>query len=435
VPHDNIAKDAILIHIEKDRPHIPEMMELAGSSGFNIIEIIGQKRKEPDPKFYVGPGKLDEIALLEVENLIIPSDLTPSQVYNISQRTKKIVSDRTRIILDIFNRRAMTQEAKLQVEIADLRYQIPVLREYIHQGKLSERPGFLSGGEYKVDYYYEMIRKRMAFIRKKLEKERERRKNRRNLRRRRGYHQISIAGYTNAGKSTLLNRLIDADDPGKKAEMGPMMFTTIGTTTRKMKGGRNCLISDTVGFIRDLPPWLVEGFISTLEEIFMADIILLVIDISEDMETVRSKLSESLGILRRGASLASILITANKIDRVDGQIERSVLEEILREAASADNDGAIKDIIFTSADSGEGIEDLVERIHQQLPLTIEYHFRIPMGEKTENAVSQMRRYGSPRIEYNNHNEVHIFIELEEKTAGKFIKMVGSLGGEDLTMKD
>jgi len=423
------GKRAVLVWIAPDRGYLDEMRELCRSAGYTIIDEISQNRSEPDPKYYIGQGKLDEIREIHVESLITACDLKPSQMFNMSERTGLNIVDRTRIILDLFRKRASGPEAKLQVEIADLRYQVPVLREYIHQGKLSERPGFMAGGEYAVDYYYEMIRKRMARIREKLEVVRGRRGRKRSLRRRKGAHLVSIAGYTNAGKSTLLNRLIETDDKMKMVETGELMFTTIGTTTRRMKGGRNCLVTDTVGFIRELPPWLVEGFMSTLEEIFEADIVLLVVDSSEEENAIREKLWESLSILRRGGTEGHVLVVANKIDLIRDEGERSSRMKMMEDLITSDASALVRGVSAVSAVKVEGIDSLISMVHINLPELSRMEFRLGPGRLAEELISDLRRTAQPSVEYLGNGSILVKVDLEERWIGSFSIRVLEIGGE------
>jgi GTP-binding protein HflX len=330
------------------------------------------------------------------------------------------------VILDLFQKRAFSPEARMQVEIADLRYQLPVLREYIHQGKLSERPGFMAGGEYKIDYYYDMIRKRISILKRKLEGERRRRGRKRALRRRRGAHLVSIAGYTNAGKSTLLNSIIETDRDDKQVEVGGTMFTTISTTTRKMKGGRGCLVSDTVGFIKDLPPWLVEGFMSTLEEIFEADVVLLVLDASEDPEQIQKKLMDSLSILQRGGTEGTIIAVPNKMDIFEG--DEMKFEEMIQGSIPAGFNGRIGPTVAISASIGTGIDDLVQTINSVLPPLVILEISLPFSKRNENLITQLKHHSVDIKEVYQENGSRITCSMEERWAGHFMKRIERAGG-------
>ncbi|MFW3145744.1 MAG: GTPase HflX [Thermoplasmatota archaeon] len=424
-----LPKKAVLVWLQMDQHLIPEMRELCLSAGYIVEEEVCQKKNEPDPRFYLGAGKVEE--LLRFENigvLIFATELTPSQIFNISSVTGKTIIDRTRIILDIFRDRASSPESRLQVEIADLRYQMPILREYIHQGKLSERPGFMAGGEYKIDYYYEMIKKRTALLRKKLQTERKRREQKRVLRKRKGLHTIAIAGYTNAGKSTLMNRLMDSRSEAKHIAEGKLLFTTIATSTRKMKGDRKCIISDTVGFITDLPPWLVEGFMSTLEEIFTADIVILVVDASESMAVINRKLKDSLSILRSGGTDGHILVVFNKIDK-GGVFETEPEPDILlNKVVDWEQTNHISGAAAVSALNGSGIDELLGMVLEFLPPLIDVELRMPAGRRTFELASQLKRDWDLSVTYADDGYILLRGRIEERTAGYCFKKVEEEGG-------
>jgi GTP-binding protein HflX len=303
----------ILISMSDD---VSELRELAQSLDMNVLETFIQHREKPDPKYFIGSGKVKEVLEfvneMKVELAVINSSLKPSQLYTLENYLGITVYDRIRLILEIFADRAHSEEARLQVELAKLEYEIPLLRDWIHKARYGERPGFMAGGEYEVAQYYEVSRKRIKKIKQKLgkiEKERDiRRKQRRYL----GYDLISIVGYTNAGKSTLFNMIA-----GEKVAVENRLFTTLSTTTRKIpRLKRPILITDTVGFIDDLPHWLIEAFHSTLEEIFLSDVILLILDASEGIEEIQKKLNTSFEVLVPDLTPSKIILVLNKIDQI-----------------------------------------------------------------------------------------------------------------------
>ncbi|MGA1820925.1 MAG: GTPase HflX [Thermoplasmatota archaeon] len=421
----------IFVWIDQDKDRIDETLELCEAAGYSIIDELSQARSEPDPRFYIGSGKIDEISDLEsaesADYLIIPSDLTPDQTFHMRRATGKIVIDRIRLILEIFRMRANTPESRLQVELADLRHQLPIVREYVHKGKLSERPGFMAGGEYRVDYYYDMIRRRMSAISTELRQIRTRRSRTRRRRSRHGVHQISIAGYTNAGKSTLLNSLIEDGNADKETEVGARVFTTLSTSTRRMNGGRNCLITDTVGFIRDLPPWLVEGFMSTLEEVFESEIILLVVDLSDREGEISRKLADSLEILANGDAAGGIIIVGNKLDLCGGR-EVNEIEKELYSMIRGSASGLIRGISLVSADTGEGIDELIGSIHGLLPVMMKMDFELPHSPGGEAALSGMRkRWSTVDVEYRSAG-ISGSVEIEERWIGTLRKLIETGGG-------
>ncbi|NIP34746.1 MAG: GTPase HflX [Thermoplasmata archaeon] len=275
-----------------------------------------QRRDRPDPRTYVGRGKVEEVgdAVKEVEaDLVIVDDqLKPSQVHNVQSVVGVEVFDRIRLILEIFTRRARSQEAKLQVELATLQHRIPLVKETINLLKKGERPGLLAGGEVGTAQYLREIRQRMAKIKRELEDAKRVRSVRRKHRRRRSFVTVSVAGYTNAGKTSALNMLTEAG-----AEVDSRYFSTLSPLSRTVEGVESrVLINDTVGFIEDLPPWLIEAFESTLEEVYDADLVILVIDASEDLEVMERKIRTSLEIIKRDEDVPPILFLLNKVDLI-----------------------------------------------------------------------------------------------------------------------
>jgi GTP-binding protein HflX len=253
------------------------------------------------------------------------------------------------------------KESLDHVSLSDI---VPIVREYVHQGKLSEKPGFMAGGEYQVDYYYDMIRRQMTTIKDDLAEIQKRREESRAKRRKRGSYLIAIAGYTNAGKSCLMNALMEEGPDAKLQESSPEVFTTLSTSTRKMRGGKNRLLIDTVGFISDLPPFLIQGFMSTMEEVFDADIVILVVDGSEPAKVIRRKLSDSMGILREGQTRGNVIIAMNKMDLLG---TREGFSEGYLEGLVPAVDPPVTAIVPVSALSGEGLDRLIETVNERLP--------------------------------------------------------------------
>ncbi|MGQ9583106.1 MAG: GTPase HflX [Thermoplasmatota archaeon] len=357
---------AVLVSVD---PDTAEIMELVGSAGYDVVETFVQRRDRPDPEFYIGDGKADEVSRFirgsggAVGVAIFNGPLKPGQVFHLEKKLGVRVFDRTRLILEIFAQRASSQEARLQVELARLRYEVPLVREYIHRTRTGEHPGlFFSGGEYQVDDYYRMIRARMAKIRRELERVGKERAQRRKTRRRGGHALVALAGYTNAGKSTLFKALTRED-----ASVGPELFTTLSTTTRRLQisgspkegpsvgvrvQGSQVLLTDTVGFIRALPPWLIEAFMSTLEEVFLSDAVVVVVDLSDDEGEALAKTETTLGILRKGGVAAPVILALNKADLLEpGEAELRASRLLTRTPAPGH--------CIVSALDGRGLEELV----------------------------------------------------------------------------
>lgn len=277
--------DILLVSLTRD---LDEIRALITSAGHRIVEEIVQVRPTPDPRTFVGRGKLDELhARVDrggIDVVVFNGELRPTMHYRLERALGVECYDRLRVILELFAQRAATREAQLQVELALLQYEVPLLREWIHQAEVGERPGFMAGGEYRVDAYYETVKRRLKKIRDDLDGIRREREVRRSLRKDRGYGLVALVGYANAGKSSLLNALT-----GEHLLVEDRMFSTLSTTTRALpEPRRRVLLTDTVGFVDGVPFWMVEAFQATLEEIFQADLVLLLIDASdEDREILR----------------------------------------------------------------------------------------------------------------------------------------------------
>ncbi|WP_288072534.1 GTPase HflX [Pyrococcus sp.] len=339
-----------------------EFEELLRSAGYEILAIVEQVREE-HPRYNIGPGKVEElknlVKELKPDKVIFANKLTPSQAYNLWKELRVDVIDKWQLVLEIFEKRAHSKEAKLQVELANLQYELPLVKEAIRRIKMGDRAGFKGMGEYQVHQYFKHIRYRMGKIKEELEKIKAERDVRRKKREEDGFVLIALAGYTNAGKSTLLNALT-----GENVEAKNQMFTTLDTTTRRFKlGGKLLLITDTVGFIDNLPPFIVEAFHSTLEEIVKADIIVLVLDSSEAWPEIRRKFFASLNVLRELKALERPMIIAlNKIDKVspeDAETKKMLLKEI------AEGRVNLIEVVKISAKNGI-LEELYEALEKAL---------------------------------------------------------------------
>lgn len=356
VPHRGITNErAILVGLERGddwRDRMAELRELAISAGAEIVGEVTQRREEPDPVYYIGRGKAEELAVLLREldgNLVIvDSSLNLVQHRNLENILQTKVVDRVELILDIFAQRAHTREGKLQIELAQLAYLLPRLTgRGVFLSRLGGGIGTRGPGETKLEVDRRRIRDRINFLKREIEEVREQRARRRLLRRAEDIPVIAIVGYTNAGKSTLLNAIAKAS---VYADDRP--FATLDPTTRrvKLKGGGIVLFTDTVGFIRDLPPNLIAAFRATLEEVKEADILLHVVDGShpkmvEQIKTVNQILEEVIG-----AGGKKMIYAINKMDKVSPQEVMSKLP--------AD----ISNMVFISALHQQGINHLLEKL-------------------------------------------------------------------------
>ena len=293
-----------------------EIGELARAAGYDVAQVVTQ-RDIIKSEYGVGVGKAQELEGMVEEThsdtIIIDESLTSAQANKLSAKTHALVVDRERLILNIFARRATTTEAKLQVQLAELRYALPRARDEVRYSVKGEQAGFSGMGEYAVDVKFRALRKQMAFVKQKLEKSRTVRDLHTAERRKLGVPFVSLAGYTSSGKTTLFNRLT-----AESKEISPNLFTTLTTTTRMVmfpNSKSRILLSDTVGFISRLPTYLVESFKSTLDELRYADLVLLMVDASEPVDSIRTKfLSGRQTLSELEVDAGKILLVLNKTD-------------------------------------------------------------------------------------------------------------------------
>ncbi len=402
---NELDKKAIFISIDDN---IFEIAQLANTLGYLIVNNFIQKRKKPDVNYYIGSGKLKEIEnFLEdckVDLIIVNGELKPSQWFNLEKKLNVQVYDRIRLILSIFEKQAEPKEAKLQVKLAQLQYERPFVRELIHRARSGEHPGLMAGGEYQVDDYYEMIKKQMKKTKENLEKIENSRELQRKTRHESGFYLVSLAGYTNAGKSSLLNLL-----SGEKVKVEGKLFSTLSTTTRKIPiktTGKTMpiLLTDTVGFIQDLPSWVIDAFHSTLEEIKLADVVLLVVDGSEDAKFVKNKLEVSFSELQEIGPNANIIIAINKIDLIDKK-QLDILLDRLNENKSFQD----KIHVPISIKNNANIDLLFKKIHESLPNLIKLKIKIPNNNNSQSFLSEL--YDKTKVICVSFKE-NIFIEIE-----------------------
>ena len=337
-------------------PSLDELALLAESAGDLPVARIIARRKSPDPALFVGSGKAEEIRLTVLEHraqcVIFDQALGPAQQRNLERVLGVEVLDRTSLILDIFAARARSHEGKLQVELAKLQYLATrLVRRWSHLERQRGGHGLRGGpGETQIELDRRMIDTRIKSVRERLEKVKRQRGTQRRARERRGTFRISLVGYTNAGKSTLFNALVKA-----RSYAADQLFATLDTTVRQLyleDAGRSVSLSDTVGFIRDLPHGLVEAFQATLQEAADADLLLHVVDAAspnrlEQLEEVMRVLHEiDAGGIRQ-------ILVFNKLDALD---EASRPREMLD--AFEVEPGRRVDRIFLSARSGEGLDAL-----------------------------------------------------------------------------
>jgi len=356
--------------------HFLELQELAQSAGYQVIGNVMQTRT-PDRKYQVGRGKVEELVVMVKESgadgIIFYNQLSTTQTYNISETCKCEVIDKFQLILEIFASRATTKRAKLQVELAKLRYELPKAKAIVSLLKKDERPGFMGLGSYE-DSYEQDIKSRISRIRKELASVQKDNESLRLKRHERGFSIVALAGYTSAGKSTLFNALVD-----ENVRVDATLFTTLMPTTRALDiCGRRVLLTDTVGFIEDLPHWMVDAFRSTLNEIFLADVILLVVDASESPDIIRQKLVTSHDTLWEQIEGVPIVTVLNKVDRITGDELEERLENIGYLAPNP---------VRVSAKNGFGFDELKMEIYRQLPKWKRDTVSLPMSEYGMSIVS------------------------------------------------
>jgi GTP-binding protein HflX len=333
---------------------LAEVEELARTAGVEPVGRVVQHRPRPAQRTYVGKGKLEELKELfdqaDAESLLVDGELDPVQQRYLEDAIGTRVIDRTQLILDIFAQHAVSAEGKLQVELAQLEYNLPRMRGmWQHLERLGGGVGTRGPGESQLETDRRLARRRVSVLKKRLDGLERGRATRRKERRRTQVPTIALAGYTNVGKSTLLNALT-----GAEVSVENRLFETLDPTTRGFEfEGRRYLVTDTVGFIRRLPTQLVEGFAATLEETLVADLVLHVTDASageDELDRMIAAVDEVLDGI--GASDMPLQLVLNKIDRVD-EIGRRRLENRFPDAPQV------------SAATGEGLEALKERIAER----------------------------------------------------------------------
>ena len=300
-----------------DDDSVSEAEGLCEAAGCKILHLIKQEFLS-SPKFGLSAGKIDDlkniVTKMRPDVIVFDEILKPSQNYNLAAELKIQVLDRESLILEIFESRATSTESKMQVKLAQLRYEMSRAREKVRLSKMGEQPGFMGIGKFEVDVYYNDIKHRMVSIKSKLQKAGKQRELHRQSRKRIGFKTISLAGYTSAGKTTLFNIIT-----GEKKEEDPKLFTTLTTTVRKFKIDRDwALISDTVGFISKLPAYLIEAFKSTLEELVFTDVVIIIIDATDKNKELKKKFSSCYKTLMElGVKRQNMLFAFNKTESMN----------------------------------------------------------------------------------------------------------------------
>ncbi len=311
-----------------------EAREMAENIGYNVVDVMIQKRKSDHHSYFIGPGKIEELKEVvdanEVETVIFANTLPSSQVFKVQQRLGGDVRviDRNLLILEVFDKRAMTKEAKLQIKLAKLKYTLSWGREFIKlRGIMGEQVGWMGPGDYPFQEYYRAARSRISRLEAQLRDLDRKKEIARGRRRELGFPTVALAGYTQSGKTTFFNRIACES---KRVGLGP--FTTLSTFARKVRFGpsRNSesILIDSIGFVEDMHPTIVKAFTATLGEIAHSDLILLFVDGSEETHVIARRCSSMNKILREIDADGHLIVCPNKIDLVDTDRLANVLETI-----------------------------------------------------------------------------------------------------------
>jgi GTPase len=376
---------------------LAEIGELARTAGVEPVGELVQIRARPDPRTYVGKGKLDELKRVYdgsgAESVLVDDELDPAQQRRLENLLQARVVDRTQLILDIFAQHARSAEGKLQVELAQLEYNLPRMRGmWKHLERLGGGVGTRGPGESQLETDRRLARGRVSQLKGRLRDLQKQRETRRKARRRSETPTIALAGYTNVGKSTLLNALT-----GAGASVDDRLFETLDPTTRWFEHeGRRYLVTDTVGFIRRLPHQLVEGFAATLEETLVADLVLHLTDASAAEGTLEEQLrAVNLVLDEIGASELPVELVLNKVDAVDSLRRRRLANRF-------------PDALQISARTGAGLDELRARIAERFADRFEVvELLVPYAEGAK--LAELYALGPP-IESRNDREDGVLIK-------------------------
>lgn len=397
---------------QQEEEYLDELVLLADTAGADVLHKVLQVKDKFDSAYYIGKGKVEQLAQMckddDISLVIFDDDLSPAQVRNLEQTIERKILDRSGLILDIFASRAKTNEAKTQVELAQLNYMLPRLtRMWTHLSKQYGGIGTKGPGETQIETDRRMIRERISVLKVKLEKIATQRTTQRSGRKE--FYSIALVGYTNVGKSTLLNTLSDS-----KVFVENRLFATLDPTTRlvAMDSSTSAMLTDTVGFIRKLPHHLVASFKSTLEEVIEADILLHVIDLAhpqmeEQIEVVKNTIAD-IGIANK-----TVIYVFNKIDTIE---DRSIIKNLQSKYEPS---------VFISAHRGINIlglkEMLLSLIHSAFT---EITFTVSNADyKTISLLHDLAEITEQKYE---ENDIIITAKVSDKTKERVEKIIESL---------
>jgi GTPase len=415
---------ALLVGLELTRDNrwdvddlLAELSQLARTAGMKVVGSNVSRRLKPHPATYIGTGKAEEIGQYcrdeDVAIILFNGDLSPAQLRNLQDATGVMVMDRTELILKIFAQRARTREACLQIELAQLNFQLPrVAGAWTH---LSRQKGGMKGtrdaGEKQVEMDRRIIRTRIHQLEKEVDVVQRQREAQRKRRSRTRIPVVSIIGYTNSGKSTLLNSLTDAQVPAEDK-----LFATLDPITRKamLPSGRSVLFSDTVGFIRNLPHNLVNAFRATLEEVREADLLIEVLDLSHRMVWKQKKAVEEV-LKELKADEKPMIVALNKMDLVRDKF-------LLAEARSRLDGG-----VPISALKRTGLDDLLQAIDDRLDGPCR-NYRLLIPQSRQDLIARLYREGQVvKIDYHQ-NDIYVEVLTEDRLLGDARKFLLEGGG-------
>ena len=414
--------EATALLIQRRKNNEPNLMdEFAALATTADYEIIGSYDvvSSPSAKFGIRSGKAEEIKeWIEVNTpdyVLFSPKLTSSQVFRLMELWEVEVRDRTQVILEIFDKHARTQQAKLQIEQARLKYELPFERHQIRMRLQKEHTGDrpvaeqIGAGEDLVNLRIKDLRHRISIISDKLDKISEAQALKKKKRVKEGFIEIAIAGYTNAGKSTLHHALTNSG-----VEIADRLFTTLSTKAADLDiPGRQIVLSDSVGFISDLPPSLLQAFNTTLMEVGDADIILLVVDSSDSVDEITRKLDACLDTFNEvGANGVPIIGVLNKIDLIESeQLEERV--ELLADVSS--------EVVKVSALNRTNLNDLLTAIEHLLPELTLYSISLPYGDHSMAIISRLHQDAIIESESYNEDQILITAQLNYEVFDKLVR--------------
>jgi GTP-binding protein HflX len=403
---------------------LEELVALADTAGAEVVGVLTQTRKEIDPAYFIGQGKAEELARmcseLSADLVIFNHDLTPTQARNLEKLLNTRVVDRTELILDIFAKRARTKQAMLQVELAQLQYQLPRLRRmWQHLSRLGGGIGTRGPGETQLEVDQRRAKKRIADLQRQLQEIQRQTSTRVQSRKERELFTIALVGYTNVGKSTLMNALTKAN-----VFVEDRLFATLDATTRVLylPDGHKVLLTDTIGFIRKLPPHLIASFHATLEEVRTADLLLHVVDVSHPAMDEHIKVVEET-LQEIGAGDKLTILVLNKADKLPPDWDK---EALLRRYPNA---------VLVSALTGEGLDTLLSRIQDEFRRmrVVAVHARLALW--AQNLIAFAYRNGVVREIVYDTDWVSLDAEMERPFAESLQKQAEEMMAGEVVLKE